>query len=182
MFSFLQKDNKLFYDTELLNQRINYTLTNWLHTRKNTPKPNTTSREELNSKFKGENFILQNNQRINSFLTQEKNHKKSVIITTRRPNKNSGIISAHHINKRPFDRYQFDVMAPNTFVSPNRNELSNLINPGSTENVFNTEHTNAVTTTTMPSTTTNIQIYSTTKPIDNNWSIFEFLKNIIQLG
>ena len=56
----------------------------------------STSREDLNSKFRGESFILKNNQNINSFLMQEfNNEKKSVIITTKRPNKNSVIISSY---------------------------------------------------------------------------------------
>ena len=69
----------------------------------------------------------------------------------------------------------------------NHNDLTNSFNPGSNtidENKINVEQTNVVTTTTtIPTTTTNTKIYSTTsKPNDDNWSIFEFLKNVIKLG
>ena len=185
------RNNNFRLETNLLNQRINYTLNNWIHNHQQTNnlhKSNISSisREDLNSKFKGENFILQNNENINKFLMNE---KKSVIITTKRPNKNSVIISAHHKHNHIFDRNPFDFLSHDTYLSPslNRSDLTNSVNPGSNVthyNDFNVEQTSAATTTTtIHTTTTNKNIYSsTTKPNDENWSIYEFLKNVIKLG
>ena len=178
--------DRTFLDTEL-NQRINYTLTNWLNSQQylDVERPNrTSSREDLNSKFDGENFIIQNNQEINNYLLKEENRKKTVIITTKRPNRNSVIISTHHKNNRPFDTHsQHNMLSHGNFLSPIRNGLTNSINPGSMGGDSYIEQTYVATTTTIPTTTTITQTYSTTtKPNNNNWSIFEFLKNIIKFG
>ena len=81
------------------------------------------------------------------------------------------------------------MLSHDTYISPslNHNDLTNSFNPGSNtidENKINIEQINVVTTkTTIPTTTTNTKIYSTTsKPNDDSWSIFEFLKNVIKLG
>ena len=193
-------NNNHLQNAELLNQRINYTLTNWLHNvqpenvDKSTSITISTSREDLNSKFRGESFILKNNQNINSFLMQEfNNEKKSVIITTKRPNKNSVIISSYHKNKRP-DRYHYvnnNLMSHQDYFestpkTTNWNDFADSFNSGSAiiGNGLNFEQTTttATTTTTM---TPQTKIHSTTttpKPNNDNWSIFEFLKNVIKLG
>ena len=179
-----------------LNQRINYTLTNWLKHQKDDPeilqKSNTASREELNSRFKGESFILQNNHNINNFLSHEKNQDKSVILATKRPNKHSVIISTHHQNKhqQSFDRFYqnslHNALSYNSSSSQNKNDLTNLSNPGSIEREkeLNVERTSVSTTTTpMPTTKINTQTYSTTtEPSNITWSIYKFLKNVIKLG
>ena len=194
-------ENNYFQGNELLNQRINYTLTNWLHNEidnndKSTSNTISTSREELNSKFKGESFILKNNQNINDYLIQEINNaKKSVIITTKRPNKNSVIISSYHKNHRP-DRYSYHssnniLMSQDNYFEPTptetiRNDFANSSNSGNTiiGNGLSSEQIPG-TTTIATIVTTKTKIHSTTtspKPNDDNWSIFEFLKNVIKLG
>ena len=195
-------ENNYLPSNELLNQRINYTLTNWLHNvqhenvDKSTSYTLSTSREDLNSKFKGESFILKNNQNINNYLMQEmKNVKKSVVITTKRPNKNSVIISSYHNNNRP-DRYPYNssnnIMMPHEDnfeqipILTNGNDSANLTNSGTSTigNELRVEQTSTTTTTATP-VTTKINIHATSatsKPSNDDWSIFKFLKNVIKMG
>ena len=173
-----------------LNQRINYTLTNWLHTNQYVDIDTTSTksiREDLNSKFNGEHFIIRNNHEINNYLLKEKNQEKSVIITTKRPNKHSVIISTHHKNKRPpfggTQTQQHMLSHISSSLSPiSSNALTNSFIPeimGGDVKVEQTHDVPTTTTTISTTTTTNTQTYSTSKPDNNAWSIFEFLKNII---
>ena len=195
-------ENNHLHSNEILNQRINYTLINWLHNvqhenvDKSTSNTLSTSREELNSKFKGESFILKNNQNINNYLMQEmKNLKKSVVITTKRPNKNSVIISSYHKNNRP-DRYLYYssnniLMAhEDNFgqipILTNENDSANSSNSGTSTIGSGLSVEQTLTTTTIATTvTTKMNLHSTTatsKPSNDDWSIFKFLKNVIKMG
>ena len=198
--NYLDNSNSIL-DTEfILNERINYTLKNWLnsHQHKSNVKESSnqtvsTSREQLNSKFKGENFIIKNNKNINRHImqTEGSNHKKPVMLTTKRPDKNSVIISTHHSTKRPLTlnghysshKNHNSLFSYNSLLSKGVYDMTNSYNEGSigAEEELNLEQTSAVTsTTTTPSTT--IPVYSLEEPNISNYNIFQFLKNVIKLG
>ena len=150
----------------------------------------TSIREDLNSKFNSDNFIIQNNQEINNYLLEEQFRKKSVVITTKRPNKNSVIITTHHKRRKPFYSYHgSNKVSTMYFPSPNiltfpikytaASTSSNPIHFTTTSSIL--RQTSRATTTTRKSTTTTTTQKSPPKNNDN-WSIFEFLKNIVQFG
>merc|ERR1712110_13293 len=110
------------------------------------------------------------------------------MLTTKRPDKNSVIISTHHSTKRPLTsnghysshKNHNSLFSYNSLLSKGVYDMTNSYNEGSigAEEELNLEQTSAVTsTTTTPSTT--MSVYSLEEPNISNYNILQFLKNVI---
>ena len=213
---FYYKTRKVIPPDAAINKRINYTLAQYLNnhphiTRKqDTPSSSMSAsiREDLNAKFKGDKFLVQNNEQEkretikveigkNEYPNNKHLSQKSVIITTNHPNKNSVIISTLHKRRHPFDMYDHKRIKSSIMnVTSSRNKhMENIywnsvktIATSSLQQIGSTTTTTPTTSFAIPSrvSSTKIPQYkpSTLQDIatPDKWSIFAFLKNIVQLG